>query len=149
MATDNELTRLADSANALRPEWAARSVRAYLAAHHRDRAFADLATALAVLATDPTTETPARLGEHGPWWLATRRAQTVPDVGPGRGTPPCARPGHDHEPSHACRLCRAEALAGDPPERDSTSRPIPPPRDWRRDARRALDPFDGEDEPHA
>ena len=114
MATDNELSRLADMAATLRPEWPARSVRTILARDHRDRAYADLAVALAALATDPATKTPARLAEHGHWWLATRhlagRSEVV-EVGPGRGTPRCDQPGHEHETAHACRACRAEAIA--------------------------------------
>lgn len=118
MATDAELTRLADSASGLRPDWSARSVRAYLAAKHRDRSFGDLAVALAVIATDPTVDTPARLEQHGPWWLATRHVagrSSVPDVGPGRGVEACARPGHEHEAAHNCRACRAEELADTEP----------------------------------
>lgn len=128
MASDNELTRLADMAAALRPEWPARSVRAHLRAHHADRAYADLAVALAALATDPDTKTPARLAEHGHWWLATRflaGRSEVPEVGPGRHQEPCARPGHEHEPQRTCRLCRAEDLAGTEPTTPAPAIPTP------------------------
>jgi hypothetical protein len=128
MASDTELTRLADMATALRPDWPARSVRAYLATKHRQRAFADLAVALAVVACDPASETPARLDEpSGPWWRLTRlntAAVTTFTPGPG-GDPPCRRPGHEHERLSACRACRAEALAGDEP--DAGGRPVPAP----------------------
>lgn len=119
MPTEPEMRRLAGAINKLRPEWRAQSIYTYLAAKHSDRAYQDLATALTILATDPTTQTPARLEEHGYWWLATRfnagRGET-PDVGPGRGVARCTRPGHEHEAAHACRACRAERLAGDTPE---------------------------------
>lgn len=130
MATDNELTRLAGMCAALRPDWNPRSIRAYLAAKHRDRAFTDLAVALAVLATDPETTTPGRLDEHGPWWIATRALMTggVPEVGPG-DAPRCNRPGHEHEAAAACRLCRAEQLTETPPERPAPH--VPPPSGWR------------------
>ena len=116
MPTDTELTRLAEAGNALRPDWPARSLRAYLAREHRGRSFADLAVALAMVATDPATSTPARLGEHGPWWAATRHVvgrSEVPQVGPGRDVPRCERPGHEHEAADHCRACRAEELAGE------------------------------------
>lgn len=117
MLTDNQLTRLADAAAALRPDWQARSVRAYLASKFRDRTFQDVATALAVVATDPGTDTPARLELQGPWWTATRALSgwrgASTDPGPGRGASGCPRPGHNYEPANACRWCRAEELAGD------------------------------------
>ncbi|HTY35380.1 hypothetical protein [Mycobacterium sp.] len=114
MLTDNELTRLADMAAALRPDWHARSVRAYLAkSAHARRAYADVALALCAVAVDPKADTPARLDQHGPWW-ALHRALTgsdVPDVGPGRGVQRCTKVGHEHEPATACRWCRSEAIA--------------------------------------
>lgn len=132
MATDNELTRLAGMASSLRPDWEPRAVRAVLARRHRDRAYADLAVALAVICTDPATATPGRLDEHGPWWTATRALVTgfgtTPDVGPGREQP-CNRPGHEHEPAPTCRLCRAEAITGTPPSQPAP--PVTPPAGWR------------------
>lgn len=133
---DRQLTRLADAAHALRPDWPARSVRAYLAGKHRDKAFADVAVALAVVATDPATTTPARLDEHGPWWTATRALMlgATPDVGPGRGVEACAYTGHEHEPARGCRLCRAEQLAGEHHDRPAVptgADPVPAPADWR------------------
>jgi hypothetical protein len=119
MPNDNELARLAAMAAALRPDWNPRSVRHHLAAKHRDKAYADLAVALTVIAVDPTTMTPARLDEFGPWWIATRfnagRGET-PDIGPGRHEPRCQHPGHEHETAALCRLCRAETIAGTAPE---------------------------------
>lgn len=132
MASDAELQRIAGAANKLRPEWSAKSVLTILRTHHPDRSFADLAVAVAVLAVDPATQTPARLSEHGPWWVATRlnvgRSET-PNVGPGRGARRCDRAGHDHEAADACRLCRAEQLAGEEPE--AAARPATPPPAWR------------------
>lgn len=115
MLTDNELTRLADMAAALRPDWHARSVRAYLAkSAHARRAYADVALALCAVAVDPTATTPARLDQPGPWWRIHRALAfgEVPEVGPGRDRPACHRPGHEHEPAGTCRWCRAEELAG-------------------------------------
>jgi hypothetical protein len=130
MATENELTRLAGMAAALRPDWHPRSVRAVLAGRHRDRAFADLAVALAVICSDPATTTPGRLDEHGPWWTATRALMTssTPDVGPA-GRARCTKPGHEHQAAQGCPLCRAENLTDTPAERPAP--PVPPPPGWR------------------
>lgn len=111
---DREMTRLAAAAAELRPDWHQRSVRAFLAKHFAHRALEDVAIALVVVACDPKTTTPARILEHGPWWLATRRIDATPEVGPGRGVPACAKAGHEHEPAHACRACRADTLVGEP-----------------------------------
>lgn len=119
MLTETQIERLAGMTAKLRPEWTARSVKTYIATKHADRAYRDLAVALAFIATDPTADTPARLEQHGPWWAATRfnvgGFAEVPPVGPGRGVARCQRPGHEHEPQHACRACRAETLAGTQP----------------------------------
>jgi hypothetical protein len=140
MATSNELTRIADAVNALRPEWIARSVRAVLDRPElRDRGFADLAVVMAAVAADPKSTTPARAAEPGPWWQATRANVGTPSTqlpGPG-AEPPCARPGHEHELSRACRLCRAEQLTALPPD-DAEQRVVLPPDDFR-PPRRASD----------
>jgi len=132
MATDNELTRIAGMAAALRPDWNASSVRAYLGKHFREHTYQDLAVALAACATDPHTATPARVSEAGYWWKTTgvlAGRSEVPEVGPGRGVRHCDRARHEHEAHGTCRLCRAERLAGDEPERPA---PTVPARDgWR------------------
>ena len=113
MATNNEIQRLACMANSLRPDWPARSVASILQRDHASRAYQDLAVALAYVATDPATKTPARLAEPGPWWTATAATSTVPDVGPGRA-PRCDKEGHWHERAIGCRLCASERLAPRP-----------------------------------
>lgn len=71
MPTPNEIERLAAATNAIRPDWPVQSLRTHLASQHGARTFRDLAVALAWIATDPATKTPARLLENGPWWAAT------------------------------------------------------------------------------
>lgn len=71
MPTPNEIERIAAMGNALRPDWPIKSLRSYLAANLGTRTYQDLAIALAYIATDPATQTPARLLENGPWWAAT------------------------------------------------------------------------------
>lgn len=118
MPSDTELSRLADMAHALRPDWHPRSVRAFLATSVRTRAYRDVAVALAAIACDSTTTTPGRLDESGPWWAAAVAAggTSTPLPGPGSSRR-CDRPGHEHEPASTCRACRAELVAVDgPPE---------------------------------
>jgi hypothetical protein len=114
MADKAELERLAAAVNCLRPEWPAKSILTFLAAHHAHRAYSDLASAFALVATDPKTQTPARLSEAGPWWRTTSTS-TTPSVGPGR-EPHCTVPSHEHELARHCRACRADALAGETEE---------------------------------
>ena len=74
-APKNEpVDRIAAAVNALRPDWPLTSLRTYLHRAHADRAYCDLAVAAVAVATDPRSQTPARLGEHGPWWTAAYQA---------------------------------------------------------------------------
>lgn len=127
--TDVEASRIADAIAALRPDWPARSLRHFVAAKLRGHAFADALVALAVVAADPTSETPARVLEPGPWWTATRANRTDTTYRPGPDGNPCTVPGHEHEPAARCRACRAEQLAGD--DHDQAARTVPAPADWR------------------
>lgn len=102
--TDVEVSRLADAIHAARPDWPARSNRAFISAKMRGYAFADAFVALAVVAADPASETPARVLEPGPWWLATR-ANRPGGATPTPATPTC--PIHPDQPpgSKACPDC--------------------------------------------
>ena len=111
MPSDTELERLAAMGNALRPEWPTKSLLTHLRNQHAARAYRDLAVALAYIATDPKTLTPARLAENGPWWRTTEEQTRTPV---GRRIP-C--PFHDDQPASRCTTCRDEA--------------VPPPTNWR------------------
>lgn len=111
MPSETEIERLAAAANAIRPEWPVRSLVTHLTNHHASRAYRDLAVALAYIATDPKTLTPARLKESGPWWRCTEEQSRTPV---GR-TIPC--PDHPDQPASRCVRCREEAT--------------PPPEGWR------------------
>ena len=102
MTTNNELQRLAAMANSLRPEWPVRSLVTHLTEKHADRPYRDLAVALAWIATDPKTKTPARLAEAGPWWTATSMTE---GQGPGQSRMRCS----EHPEHHAghCPDCIA------------------------------------------
>lgn len=131
--TDTECSRIADAIAAARPDWPARSLRQFVAARLRDRTFADVLVALAVVAADPASETPARVLEPGPWWTATRANRpTDATYRPGPDGTPCRVAGHEHERATGCRLCRAEQLAGTDPT--DPARPVPAPPGWRRAA---------------
>jgi hypothetical protein len=128
MPSESEMRRLAGMVNKLRPEWRAQSVYSLLAEKHADRAFADLAVALAWVSADPASQTPARINDHGPWWLATRFNAGNSEVqlpGPGK-EPACDRAGHEHELARNCRACAAERLA-DTDADDAPMHAAPPP----------------------
>lgn len=109
MATDNELQRLAMMANALRPEWPVRSLLTRLTTTHAARPYRDLAVALAWIATDPATKTPARLAEAGPWWHATSMTESVAaHIAPAM----CA----DHPDQKAAHCVECASLAVPKPE---------------------------------
>ena len=63
-----EIDRLAQSVNALRPDWGAHDLKTFIANQLPDRSYTDTAKAFAIIATDPTTRTPARILQPGPWW---------------------------------------------------------------------------------
>jgi hypothetical protein len=76
MGTKLEHARLAAAANLLRPDWPTASLQTMLDRDHAPRPIADLAVALVAVAMDPTSKTPARLAEHGPWWNLGRDEPT-------------------------------------------------------------------------
>jgi len=70
-----EIARIAAATNQLRPDWPASSLvtllnRPALVNRHRR----DVAVALAWVACDSTSKTPARVLEAGPWWNAIAEA---------------------------------------------------------------------------
>ena len=100
-----EIDRLAAMANQLRPDWPVNSLTTFIS-RHRSRAYRDLAVALAWVATDAHTNTPARLDEAGPWW----RAATAGD---GSLPPRHYRVTCDEHPDQdmPCATCKQEAEA--------------------------------------
>ena len=63
-----EIDRLAQSVNALRPDWGAHDLKTFIANQLPDRSYTEAAKAFATIATDPTTRSPARILQPGPWW---------------------------------------------------------------------------------
>ena len=113
------IDRLACAVHALRPDWAATSLRTFIAVNLAGKATLDASLALVWVALDPATRTPARVLESGPWWRASN-----PEPQMLTPTPPSA--GAD-----SCRICqrdpascrRAAEVAGDPHEYQPHDRP--------------------------
>jgi hypothetical protein len=112
MTTHEERQRLAGMGNALRPDWPTASLYTHLTREHSNRSYRDLAVALAWIATDPDTKTPARLAEPGPWWTATRPVGTT--VARHHLCPRCREP---HPPTEACTGQPRDAIDRDTPAR--------------------------------
>lgn len=110
MISRTETERLAAMAHELRPDWPVRSLCTWLQADHANRAYQDIAVALAYIATDPTTQTPKRMNEAGPWWQASVRAGSpnTPTAVPRPGDPRCTVYGHEHELASNCRGCAVD-----------------------------------------
>jgi len=132
MITRTEIERLAAAANQLRPDWPIPSLVTHLSNHHAARPYRDLAVALAWIAADPETKTPARLLEAGPWWVAavadTASKPTATPVPPSK----CERcGGFWRTPEGVCLDCEAPGSA-------TPGAPVPPPAESRAAVRRAL-----------
>ena len=65
-----DTTRLAAIINCIRPDWPQASLTTHIVKHLSHRPFRDVLVALAWVAADPNTQTPARVLEQGPWWDA-------------------------------------------------------------------------------
>lgn len=84
MPTETETARLAAAVNLLRPDWPAASIATVIRTHQGHRTLHDIAVALTWVATDPASQTPARVNEQGPWWSAltggTNRSHGAPQT---------------------------------------------------------------------
>jgi hypothetical protein len=104
---DNEKTRIAAAINQLRPDWPAASLRTLLdrpAITNRPRR--DVAVALAWIACETDSKTPARVLESGPWWQAVGveggvdgGAITNGVLDPTGSCDTCSQPPHRHGPT--------------------------------------------------
>jgi hypothetical protein len=135
--TPIEAARVAAAIAILRPEWPEPSLRTFLTdpKHHvARRPYQDVAAAMAWIATDPTTKTPARVLESGPWWHIGKpepepaKAAQCPRCrdfyDPREGHKACNRPSHDElkataaeEAKEAVRLATADRCLHDVPRR--------------------------------
>lgn len=130
MLQRTEIERLAAMGNQLRPDWRIDSLQTLIRRDHAHRAYRDVAVVLAWIATDPTTVTPARMNEYGPWWAAVASAQGVASIDgiPRRDDARCDT--HPWERANRCRACISEAKAGDrDTDTDRAMRAVGVPRD--------------------
>ena len=131
MLDNNEIQRLAAMGSALRPDWPARSLRTWLEKNLADRAFGDIAVALAWVATRTKTDTPRLLLEAGPWWKACQvdgttapRNYRVPCTEHPGETLPCGRCANEAVPaskSRALNDLRANLAAAKAAREDTTA----------------------------
>ena len=90
---EHETDRIAAAMHQLRPDWPVASIRTLIRKHLADRPRRDVAVALAWIACEPNTHTPARVLESGPWWLAAGVAGDTT----GRREP--------YDPASTCNIC--------------------------------------------
>jgi hypothetical protein len=102
---DHEAQRIAAAMHEARPDWPASSVLTLIHRSLIDKPRRDVFVALAWIASEPNSHTPARVLESGPWWRAagvdgaTRTLETAPT---GTRCTICGQPqdgqhlGHDY-----------------------------------------------------
>lgn len=88
---ETEVSRIAAAINALRPDWPTSSIRTLIAKKLGHRARRDVAVALAWVACESDSKTPARVLEAGPWWTAAAGADDATSRPPKR--------------EEACQIC--------------------------------------------
>ncbi len=93
-----ERQRIAASINALRPDWPIASLETFLDVNLSMRAYRDVAVALTFVACDPSTRTPKRVLEQGPWWTVSSPSSSGPPLPP----PMCRRCRSPHPADTGC-----------------------------------------------
>jgi hypothetical protein len=73
---EHEIVRIAAAMHAARPDWNAASVATLIRKNLADRPRRDVFVALAWVASEPSSSTPARVLEAGPWWKAAGAGDT-------------------------------------------------------------------------
>jgi hypothetical protein len=81
-----DTTRLAAIINCIRPDWPQASLTTAITKHLSHRTFRDVLIALAWVAADPNTATPARVLEQGPWWDAVAAGNNQAPATPTNST---------------------------------------------------------------
>lgn len=107
---EHEAARIAAAMHHLRPDWPVKSLMTLLMTKLADRPRRDVAVALAWVACESNSATPARVLEPGPWWRAALiEAPNSMTRQPPKRDEQCPR--HAGEWHDACRLCAAERIA--------------------------------------
>lgn len=94
---EHEIERIAAATHQLRPDWPVASLKTLIAKKLGDRPRRDVCVALAWIACEANTATPARVLEAGPWW----RAAAIE----GGGAPRNQIPAHER-----CSTCSKSAV---------------------------------------
>lgn len=118
---ENETARIARMVNALRPDWPTASVHTLIATKLASHSRRDVAVALAWVACESDSKTPARVLESGPWWRAAgveEAAATTTHTG--------KTVGRDADPREVCGIC--DMWRADCEQRSATSGHIFVPR---------------------
>ena len=110
---EHEIDRLASAFHVLRPDWPHASLRTFLAKNLANRPRRDVAVALAWIACESNTATPARVLEAGPWW----RAAAVDGSGPVSQSGKTV--GREADPREVCGIC--DMWRADCEQRQATS----------------------------
>ena len=106
----HDARRIAETANALRPDWPIRSLMTILA-EHRNKDALDVHLAVVWIAYDSSIESPAILRAEGPWWRLVRQAKAGTPMLPTwhaeeQTTPPAT--------AEQIAACRAKLRKGQP-----------------------------------
>lgn len=97
---EHEIDRIASAFHVLRPDWPHTSLRTFIAKNLATRPRRDVCVALAWVACESNTATPARVLEAGPWW----KAAAIEGSGPT--APHTGRTvGRDADPREVCGIC--------------------------------------------
>lgn len=111
---EHEIDRIASAMNQLRPDWPTKSLRTLLSKPElASRARRDVTVALAWVACETASHTPARVLENGPWWKA---AGVTGELTNRHATP-----------ESACHTCGRDMHAPDIVCDQPTRRPTPAP----------------------
>jgi hypothetical protein len=90
---DHEAQRIAAAMHVARPDWPALSLLTLIRKKLIDRPRRDVFVALAWIASEPASHTPARVLENGPWWKAAGVEGTIANRPP------------TWEPDTVCSVC--------------------------------------------
>lgn len=128
---EHEIERIACAMHALRPDWPAASLRTLIAKKLGDRPRRDVTVALAWVACESNSATPARVLEAGPWWKAAGvegSAQARDPYDANRFCNVCGKSSHPGPSDHPfeTEVEHARKLAHDGP-RPRLPRATPPP----------------------
>ena len=138
--TKTELARLACAISVHRPDWPEASLRTFLERNLAHRPYLDVSVALTWVATDPDSQSPARVLEAGPWWAHSRTADiprnvnTCPDH-THAGIRTDARTGQQ-----TCAGCWADSHGTDGQPQPLRRRGVPPAPETRQQLLAALTP---------